>query len=279
MISLKSIQIRLLIFLLASPLFAQSEKDIVLNEKIFNEEDYFQAKHLLLELEEKTGYLPQETFHFLNASYKADDLLFLKTNLIKLTKEYGFDLSLLKPSTSYYTSIVSGSLSEWFKEVYPQARAKWLAENYWKIPYIKELNDLYVKDKCGKYRQFNIDELLWICKEIGGYPNAKNFALAQTDFFIVEMHLIQSPDFPLDYFKKIYPYWEKAYLEGNMDYTHFKNFDIQLFLATGKQYFGLLHPKKMPETLLEMKNMDRNDSIPVLDAENLAERRKKLGWN
>ncbi|HET8810049.1 MAG TPA: hypothetical protein VFM65_07275 [Flavobacteriaceae bacterium] len=307
---MKNIRFILIFLCLVNFSFGQTKRDILLNENIpsllasNNPKDYFKAKNLLLELEETTGFLPQERFQLLNDSFEHQDLSFFKKNLRILTKEYGFNLILLNKGINYYKSLTTGELSLWFRKVYPKDRAKWLRENYEKIPYLKQLNDLAVKDQTlaalwnrinsitlseeskKKIRSIflektisNFQDFLWICKETQAYPTSKTFSLTQTPYFLVTTHMLKTPGYSMEYLKKIYPYWEEAYLSGNMDYLSFLNFDSQLFLSTGKQYFGLLKTKEIPEYVLKMKGLAKEDAVPVLDEENLGQRRKNLGWD
>lgn len=282
---------------------SQTKKDILLTKTIPNlvskntSEAYQTAKEILLRLEEKNGPLPEHKFQLLSSSFTNGDIIFFKKELISLVENFGFDLILLDKRTNYYEAITTGSLSNWFRKKYPESRAKWLNNNFDKIPYIKELNDLYVKDQTlasisstirSQIRNGNkktIDslilneskilfaELLDVCKKIGTYPSAKIFSLPQTPYFLVETHILKTPSISLDYLKQIYPYYKNAYLNNEIDYLVFRNYDIQMLMSSGKQYFGTIKKDEVPKTFL---NKDGN--IPIVDEDNLLERRKKLGW-
>src|SRR5690606_34322422 len=119
-----------------------------------------------------------------------------------------------------------------------------------KIPYLKELNDFYVQDQtlaslANTIRSDNtldkdtkekinslilnesislFTELLELYKKIGTYPSAKSFSLPQSSYFLVETHVLKVPSISLEYLKQIYPYYEKAYLNNEIDYLVFRNY-------------------------------------------------------
>ena len=284
---------------------SQNEKDIILTKTIPGllikniSEDYQEAKKMLLEMEEKHGPLPEHKFQLLNASYKNKDVEFFKKELILLVENYGLDLIFLNKRTSYYEALTTGELSNWFKDVYPESRAIWLKNNFGKIPYLKELNDFYSKDQAlaslaSTIRSDNtldkdtkekinslilnesislFTELLELYKKIGAYPSAKSFSLPQSPYFLIETHVLKVPSISLDYLKQIYPYYEKAYLNNEIDYLVFRNYDAQLLWSTGSQYFGTLSDDEVPSSYL-----DENGKIPIIDESTLKERRKKLKW-
>lgn len=308
---LKKIIVVLVITFNTSNTFSQSKKDIIFNQEIFDllisndKNDYVKAKNLFTNLQKKNGYLPEYVYRFLGSSYKNNDMVFFKKNLIILTQDYGFDLSLLDKRATYYESLTTGKLADWFKNIYPKSRAIWLKNNYDKIPYLHELNNFATKDqifvkfasklnnelKLKNEEKFildsliidqnkkNFDEFICFVDEIGGYPTAGYFTLNQTPFYLIQTHTLKIPDLALDNLSRIYPYWERAYLNGEIDYVPFYNFDSQLFVATGKQYFGLLKTEDFSEYILSRKGLTLKDSIPVLDQENLKIRRQKLNWD
>src|SRR5690606_35857414 len=232
---------------------AQTKEDIVLTKTIpdllmkKSFENYQEAKKLLLSLEEKRGSLPEHKFQLLSSSYENGDILFFKEELISLVENYGLDLIVLDKRINYYEALTTGDLSDWFKIVYPESRAIWLKNNFDKIPYLKELNDFYVKDQTlasiatdiranttmdndtkEKMNSLVLNEshslfaeLLELYKKIGAYPSAKSFSLPQSPYFLVETHLLKIPSISLDYLKQIYPYYEKAYLNNEIDYLVF----------------------------------------------------------
>lgn len=220
--------------------------------------------------------------------------------MLNLVEHYGFDILQLNNRLSYYQALVTGELSNWFKMHYPPLRAKWLENNLEKLPYIKALNDLYVKDQtlANLYSTINSQdfkdekakeildtifleetkshflELLNIYKKIETYPSAKSFALPQSSHFLVEMHALKIPSISLECLEQIYPYYEKTYLNNQITYLVFRDFDTQLILSKGKQYFGTVKESEIPESFL-----DKSGKIPVVDAVHLKERRTKLGWD
>lgn len=284
---------------------SQTENDMLLTQKIpellqeKNQEGYQQAKQLLLDIEAQLGSLPEHKFKLLRYSYENGDMAFFKKELLLLVENYGFDLTLLDKRVNYYEALTTGLLSDWFKNVYPPARKKWLNNNYDKIPYLKALNNLYVKDQAlasiagrinsdstiditskDKLKDLLINEskelfseLIRIYSEIGSYPSAKTFSLPQIPYFLVETHLLKIPEISLTYLEQIYPFYENTYLNNKIDYLVFRNYDIQMLMSSGKQYFGTIQNEEVPETFL-----DENGNIPILDEENFIKRREKLGW-
>lgn len=86
-------------------------------------------------------------------------------------------------------------------------------------------------------------------------------------------HVLKVPSISLDYLKQIYPYYEKAYLNNEIDYLVFRNYDAQLLMSSGSQYFGTLSDDEVPNSFL-----DENRKIPIIDESTLKKRRKKLKW-
>lgn len=285
---------------------SQTDKDIILTKTIpellleNNEEAYHVAKKLLQDLESEYGPLPEHKFQFLSSSYTTGDLAFFKTELISLVENFGLDLIFLDKRISYYKAITTGELSNWFRDVYPNSRAIWLVNNFEKIPYLKELNDFYVKDQTlaslanairsditlendakEKINSLVLQEskslfsdLLALYENIGAYPSAKSFSLPQSPYFLVETHVLKIPSISFDYLKKIYPYYESAYLNNEIDYQVFRDFDAQLLFSTGSQYFGTINEKEVPDTFL-----NENGKAPNVDESTLEDRRRKLKWD
>ncbi len=294
------------LLLIISVVTSQNQTDILLTQQIpkllstNTSEDYFLAKDLLLNLEKESGAWPEEKLRLLSVSYRIGDSDFFKEELLSLIEHYGYDILQLNNRSSYYWALTSGELSSWFNTNYPLYRALWLEKNLEKMPYIKALNDLYIKDQTlGSFGAIitsqnfedekttkkldsilieqtkdNFIELLDIYSEIGTYPSAKTFALPQSPFFLVEIHALKTPSISLDCLKQIYPYYEKAYLNNEITYLAFKDYDAQMLYSSGKQYFGTLKEHEVPESFL-----DENGKIPVDDEIHLKERRAKLGWN
>lgn len=304
--SLKMKSVFLLFFFTAFLGFSQNPTDILLTQTIpklllaNSSEDYFKAKKMLLNLEKEDGEWPEEKLRLLSASYTHGDLEFFKKELLNLVEHYGFDILQLNNSLNYYEALTSGELSNWFKMNYPPLRAKWLENNLDKLPYIKALNDLYVKDQtlASLFSTINsqnfenektkkmldsifleetknhFSELLNIYNKIGVYPSAKSFAIPHSPYFLVEMHALKSPSISFECLEQIYPFYEKAYLNKEITYLVFRDFDTQLLFSTGKQYFGTVKESEVPESFL-----DENGEIPVIDEAYLKERRVKLQWN
>ena len=285
---------------------AQTEKDILLTQTIPKllstniSEDYFKAKEMLLNLEQENGKWPEQKLQLLSSSYRNGDWEFFKDELLSLVEHNGFDILQLNSGLNYYEALTIGELSVWFRKNYPSLRARWLENNLEKLPYIKALNDLYVKDQTlasiastinsqdfddERSKQIwdfmilertkeHFSELLDIYKKIGQYPSANSFALPQSPYFLVETHALKTPSISMECLEQIYPYYEKAYLNNEISYLVFRNFDVQLLLSTGKQYFGTVKESEVPESVL-----DENGKIPVFDEAHLKERRAKLGWD
>ncbi len=285
---------------------SQTQTDIIFTQQIpkllltNSSADYFRAKELLSNLEKEDGEWPEQKLQLLSPSYTNGDLDFFKEELLNLVENYGFDILQLNNRLNYYEALANGELSAWFKKNYPQLRAKWLENNLEKLPYIKSLNDLYFKDQTladflntinsqnfedEKVQQLlnaifldetknNFSELLNIYTQIGKYPSAKSFAIPQSPYFLVEMHALKTPSISFECLEQIYPYYEKAYLNNEITYLVFRDFDTQLIFSTGKQYFGTVKESEVPQSFL-----DKNGKIPVIDVDHLIKRRAKLGWD
>jgi|SRR5690554_4268278 len=285
---------------------AQTKNDILLTQTIpkllltNSFENYSKAKKMLQNIEKECGKWPEQKLQLLSSSYKIGDLEFFKEQLLILVEYHGFDIFQLNSRLNYYEALTTGELSAWFSENYPSLRAKWLENNFEKLPYIKVLNDLFVKDQtlANLYSTINsqdledekakeilgtifleetknhFSELLNIYKKIKTYPSAKSFALPQSPYFLVEIHALKIPSISFECLEQIYPYYEKAYLNNQITYLVFRDFDTQLILSTGKQYFGTVKESEIPQSFLDEKG-----KIPVFKSELLKNRREKLGWD
>lgn len=296
------ILIFILIFINIS--FGQTVRDIIINDSIYpmmhESENYKEIKNRILKLEEIYGYEPELKYSFINYSYQNDDLSFFKKELGTLVEKYGFQLIYLNGRESYYESITSGELAEWFKEMFLKKHFIWLKNNFNKQIDLKKLNDIKTKDqlvnsfaiKIGNELQLdsiqktrkadllnnfffeNISELHQITSKNNNYPTGKTFALIQNNFWVAEIHNLQAKPNIERFWTLFYPHFKKAYLNNEITYSTFKSYDQMSYVHFGNQHFGLLKVDEIPDVYMK----DNLTEIPIVDLEFYEKIKKEFKW-
>ena len=254
--------------------FSQNERDkrmgdLIKNQVLYEEiekEDYFTVKNELIVFENEFGYEPSYHFRLLLNSYNHRDIAYYKTHISILVEKYGYNVSNLKGTESYYQSIIYGDLSKWFKKMYLKKHFDWLDNNFEKQVDLQILNDLKSNDQfisnsigeeikelkldsvqtkkidelSAKYYLQNLLEIEKIVKKRDIYPNDKNFALIQNGIDIVEFHNFQVPDNFEKTYNVLFNYYKKAYLKNEIRYSKFLNIDYHCYQNFGYQKFGLI---------------------------------------
>lgn len=261
--------------------------------------EYYSLKKALLTLDEKYGYDADYHYRLLNKSYANNDIDFFKVQLSILVEFYGFNLAYMNESESYFNAIIKDFLRDWFKKMYLKNHFIWLDKNFDKQIDQRVLNEIGTKDQLvnnysseiyrinkldsiekGKIFQVlrnffkeNILNFHTIVKKNGVFPTAHSFALIQNDFGVAFTHIYQSKNDYKNVFELFYPFYKKAYLNNEITYMNFRNYDNFSFLHNGVQKFGLIKIQNIP---LEFKK--NNDEIPIENIDFMIEAKKEFKW-
>jgi len=296
----------ILIILYSSSTIAQNQRDIIVHDSLsyivmFSKENYPIAKKRILTLEDRYGYEPELKYRLINYSFRNGDLEFFKEELSVLVEKYGFQLIYLSGNEIYYESITKGELSNWFKEMYLENHFKWMKNNFAKQLDLKKLNDIGNKDRLiRKYTNLlskkltfdsiqdihknkvvseldfeNIADLHEITQKRKSYPTGKSFALIQRSFTTAEMNNLGAKENFERFWLLFYPYYKKAYLNNEVSYIHFKNYDSYSYIHHGYQEFGLLKSEDIPELYMNTGLKE----IPLKDFDFYFKILKEFNWN
>lgn len=283
---------------------AQNERDIIVNDSlsfIAIYTNYPLAKKRILKLEEKFGYEPELKYRLIGQSYRNNDLDFFKKQLTILVEKYGFQLIYLTENEPYYTAITEGELSGWFKEMYLEKHFIWMKNNFNKQLELKKLND--IRDKAvlirthtnllAKKLEFdsiqnskknkvmsdsdfeNIADLYQVTHKWEKYPTGKSFALIQKNYIMVEMNNLEAKENFERFWLLFYPFYKKAYLNNEISYIHFKNYDSYSYIHHGYQKFGLLKPEEIQDSYMNSGLKE----VPLKDFDFYFKILKEFNWN
>ncbi len=281
-------------------LFVQDSIINNLNRLDINEKEYYVLKSNILKLENKLGYQPEYKYLLLDKSFQFNDLKFFKIELIELVKNYGFKIDYLSEKEYYFKEIMNGDLSKWFKKMYLKNHFKWLSKNFSKQIDLRKLNELKLKDQLinsmaaktslinglsndqkeenlknlSHYFFENALELYRISQKYNFLPTAKNFAVIQNRYGIVEIHNLQSKWNFEKYFDLMFDFYRKAYLNNEITYMIFKNYDNHSYLHAGNQKFGLIKIENIP---IDFRKS--NNEIPIIDINFSRKIKEEFKWN
>lgn len=286
---------------------AQTVRDIfikdsiqpVLNAVSIDRVDYLRLKKAIVTLEKQYGYEVNLKKRIINKAYTQNDLDFFKTELSVLVKEYGFDAAYLSGNESYYTAIMKGNLSKWFREMYLTNHNVWLSNNFDKQADLRKLNTINEKDQVitsfamsvlniqgldslqqqkiksllGEYHGRNLEPVLNIAATRKLFPNDRNFAVIQNGFDSVLIHNFQFKENFDTVWAALFPYIKNAYLKHEITNVIFNNYDFYHYLHYGSQVFGSYTIDRIPE---QFRKSD--DPLPLKDKQWLDEIKREFGW-
>lgn len=259
---------------------------ILNSDLIFNSTNYNNVKKNIEQLNKDYGFEVELKKRLIEKSFLIGDITFFKNQLTILTKNHGFNVAYMNESETYYSSIMTGDLSKWFKKMYLKNHTIWLKNNFEKQIDLKKINEINSKDKTlaslyvkvksipdldtlqlnkvieyfnEKYFE-NIQVLNTISEKNKFLPNEKNYAIIQNSYNNVLIHnFIENLN---ETWNLLFPYLKKAYLNNEIDYVVFKNYDFYCYLKNGYQEFNSYTIDQIPENF--RKN---NDLIPLKNKE------------
>lgn len=275
----------------AQKLHAQNNSYVILYDQIYpmlNDDNYIGAKNLFDELRISSLVDPSERLIFSYEALANGDVDYFKSENEDLIRNYGYffryedtlSVSLNQDLRSQY-NLVDWLVAEtnenyplWIKD-HPEAffiqqkligmKAAAKTAQYYKnlIDYHDERNDSLASAEVLKYlRDIHFTQLYEIVKisRTNGLPN--NFDHGYDTYYTIQIILMQNlfDEFNLERtWHHIFPFLEKAYLDGKISNTFIKLYDQALRRHYDYQYYGTI------------------DGLEVLDPDGLAERRKKFG--
>lgn len=298
----------LIFFLCTAGSYAQNARDIfikdsihpVLNTDAINEKAaYLKVKKNIAVLEKQYGYETNLKRRLLEAAFTHNDLTFFKEEMTLLVRDHGLDAAYFRESESYYTAVMFGSLSQWFKKMYLTEHVVWLDKNFDKQTDLRKLNTMHAKDQAltafamsvlnvrgldsvqqekikmllGGYHLKNFEPLLDIAQKRKMFPNENNFATLQNGYDTTMIHNFQFPANMDNVWTALFPYIKKAYAQNEITDVIFRNYDFYHYQHYGSQVFDSYTYDKIPNQFRQKQN-----PIPIKDKVWLNAFKKEFGW-
>ncbi|HLO74754.1 MAG TPA: hypothetical protein VK164_12510 [Flavobacterium sp.] len=284
---------------------SQTKRDIFLQDSIIkpinykqvtNKKIYHKTYDLLKKVDSEFGYEKDIHLKILEFSYFHNDLDNFKKDLLVLVKDYGFKIDYLTTNENYYSDLINGKLSNWFKKMYLKNHLIWVENNFDKLNDIRALNEINIKDQTlAKLSNVMIDmnlnqsdsvkiytviqrlndENLQLIYKISEKNNcfvlSKNFPIVQNNLNSAIIHNFQmNLD---DSWNLLYPHIKTAYKKNEIDNVIFQNYDFYRYLKDGYQEFNSYKIEQIPPDF--RKNQD---PIPLKDVDFFNEFKKEMKW-
>lgn len=293
--------------------FSQNYRDRVIHETVYpslanglvsrtTKEDYEKAKAAILKLEADYGYEADLKLRLIDCSYHHKDLDFFKEQLTILVEKYGFNMAYMRGSESYFEDLQKGELLAWFKPMFIKNHSIWLENNFEKQIDQRKLNEVELRnqivnsfamkirdesdlddktkknisDKLNDFFFTNITDVYKICRKFNAYPAGKSFGLIQNGFYGAFVRNLYSSDNIERTWLLFEPYLKDSYQKNDVDYIHFKNYDVYNYLFKGHQKYGLITIDDVPE-YMRTKNPEAK-SVPVENAFFADKTKREMGW-
>ncbi|WP_395053897.1 hypothetical protein [Flavobacterium sp.] len=295
-----------IILLSLNNLFSQNSRDLFIKDSIIklintNEiitlQTYNKVYNYIKKCDKLYNYESDLHKRFLEFSYSHGDIKNFKKDLSILVENYGFQIIYMNNKENYYETITKGSLSFWFKKMYLKNHLNWLKQNFEKQYDLKKINELFLKDQiyANLYSDLkntlildslnqkklddiiinknfeNIKTLFNISNSRNKIPNSKNFAVIQNSYNTLFIHnLNDNIDKTWELF---FPLFKKAYLNNEIDYTIFQNYDFYCYKKYGYQEFNSFKINQIPEQF--RKN---NNEIPLKNKDDFDKIKTEFKW-
>lgn len=253
------------ILLFAASSFAQNRSFKIISDIIFPilDTNYWVAKNKWLKLEKEYPIDNKNRLLFINYSFQNNDTVYFQDQLQYLVRKNGFILTDNFRWLSFYESITSGKLKEWYSELYRKYHKEWVENNIDKLETIKIIEESFAKDQLiaplfryandtciisqklkanlKKNDLLNLYSIIDVCKKNGEFPNAFDYPLTLIGKIeTIISHNLQdcdSTDFDMKW-QLILPHLEKAYFDGKISFSFFQMYDLILYQKFGYQYYG-----------------------------------------
>ena len=284
---------------------AQTKRDFLLKDSIIkpinskqllDKRVYDKTYFLLKNIDDEFGYEKDIHLKFLEYSYFHNELHDFKSDLTILVKEYGLMLDYLTTNENYYSDLMNGKLSNWFKKMYLKNHLIWVENNFDKLNDIRALNEINIKDQTlAKLSNVMLDVNLNQSDSIKIYTviqrlNAENLQLI---YKISEKNncFILSKKFPViqnnlnsaiihnfqmnldDSWNLLFPYIKTAYKNNGIDNVIFQNYDFYRYLKDGYQEFNSYKIEQIPPDFRKDQ-----DTIPLKNVDFFNEFKKEMKW-
>ncbi|WP_313804987.1 hypothetical protein [Flavobacterium sp.] len=265
-------------------------------------ENYQRIKGLLEKLDHDYGYEADWHYKLLNWSFYHSDIAHFKSHLEILTEQYGLDASHFSGHEYFYEAIFEGELKAWFKPMYLTKSAIWHDKNFSKLSDIRKLKELIAREEAvsnhlikvssddsftseasvalmkirGEVYFSLLTELYKICRKYDVFPTGKNFGLLHGDFNRLIINNFSTTDNLERTWLLLEPFFKKAYLQNQLDYSFYRSYDIYNYMHFDYQRFGLIERKDVP--IVPSEDEDLTQKIPVKNAFETEKVRKEMGW-
>jgi hypothetical protein len=293
--------------------FSQNRRDIFLRDSIWSKSNGWNKiekktfANLIKNIEqlekEYNTYEADIRYSLLQSAYASDEIDFFKEQLSICVEKYGVQVPYMTEKENYYDAIMKGNLASWFKEMYLEKHMIWIKNNFDKQIDLKRLNALHEKDQfvdsfainlinnmpldsvqqtkelkiLSEYFFKSAAVLFGITQKWKAYPTAKSFAIIQNPTSIVETHNQQSKYNFERFYLLFFDYYKKAYLDNDLYYTYFDNFDFHSYRHFGYSIFNKLYKKDIQKEWWTT-NKDPNEDIPIKDIKFSNQIKKEFKW-
>ncbi|RWX01598.1 hypothetical protein [Flavobacterium cerinum] len=288
--------------------FAQNARDIFIKDSIYpilnteaikNKAEYLKLKEGIVKLEKQYGYETNLKKRILEAAYVHNDITYFKAELTLLVKDHGFDVAYMSGDENYYSAIMKGALTKWFKEMYLKSHSEWLNNNFDKQIELRKLNAIHEKDQfvtsfamnvlnvpgldtaqkdavkehLAEYHYKTLLPVLDVVKTRNLLPNDKNFAVLQNNYDTALIHNLQFKGNMDRVWEILFPVYKNAYMAYDITNVMFQNYDFYHYQHYGTQVFDSYTIDQIPE-----QSRKGNKAIPVEDAVWLGKLKKEFKW-
>ena len=266
-------------------------------QPLLNINKYSEAKQKFITLTKSNKIDPDYKLFFIQYSLMYDDTCFYKSEIKQLMSKHGLQIDyadslLIDERYNVLNYLKSEKLKKWSVNKSTTKYGIWSFKNQRSVKIKEALNLAKERDRLVRTITFSFypkiqryDTLCFnnvylaykneiadvdtknchlvedLCKFNGNYlPN--NFDNGIGTFNAISLFISHNlkQGTNIEYIRnKIFPYIEKAYLDGKIDASLFYTYDNRLYQYFGYQYYGTL-----------------SDSIPILDKETFLERKNRL---
>lgn len=251
------------------------------------QKDYLKAKRIWIKMSRKYTIDPIEELLFLSQSLQHDDARFFKKKITAVMKNYGWQYTTKDTLPESMNNVLlqeikNHELIEWTCKKSKKHYAKWLTHHKEEFEINKKVNSIYDIDQritsltlydseLDDVKKAKVDSMImsmdWehviqiaqLAKDHGIIPNNFDHGIGvYNKIQLILIHNLKTEDNFHKTWELLFPFLERAYLEGKISYTFFMLYDQWNATHFGVQYYGFM-----------------GDQIPVKEQESLDQRKMK----
>ena len=279
-------------FTLPINVISQNECYQFVSEKInpILDSSYWEAKKMWTRYEKKQVIDPTLEIFFLGDALKNNDIRFFKKRIKRLIRDYGFKYSsfdtsltensgtnlnelfhkkdlvnyMLKLNSKYYGTWVKSNLNsneirDNLKDIMTKDQHAIISLTFSESSFICDSMDVLLLERLHSLNVQHFHNLMSLITKIGRLPNNYDDGFYSYNVLqIIVWHNLKVKSSFKDTWSLIFPYYEKAYLDGKVNDDLFWMYDQMLSKHEGKQYYGYL-----------------GKNVPIEDEENFNARKEK----